>query len=132
MRRKYEQAGRDAVDEMVLIQGPEINLPPFAEQAVEYVCKAEPFAALFAFCTVHRLPARQKYLREASQHLESEVDETDGCCALHGRWPRCRAYPWRRCQRRDSSQARAMRDFTNDAGMIGHGLIGPVLEQLHL
>lgn len=25
-----------------------------------------------------------------------------------------------------------MRDFTNDAGMIAHGLIGPALKQLHL
>lgn len=29
-------------------------------------------------------------------------------------------------------EARAMQDFVNDAGMIGHALIGPALEQLHL
>lgn len=136
VRRKYEQAGRDAVGEMVLFRGPEINLTPFAEQAVEYVRKAEPLAALFAFCTVHRLPSKQKYLREAAQQLDSEVLMRMMGVAHYADDGRVVA----RTRGVDASaetpaqhvEARAMEDFANDAGMIGHALIGPALEQLHL
>jgi hypothetical protein len=134
--RKYEQAGRDAVGEMVLFRGPEINLTPFAEQAVEYVRKAEPLAALFAFCTLHRLPSKRKYLSEAAQHLDDEILMRMMGVAHYAEDGRVVA----RTRGVDAGaeipaqhiEARAMQDFANDAGMIGHALIGPALEQLHL
>lgn len=54
VRRKYGQAGRDAVGEMVLFQGPEINLtPPLPSKPSSMFAKPNrlPHCSLSARCT---------------------------------------------------------------------------------
>jgi len=52
VRRKYEQAGRDAVGEMVLFQGPEINMTPLRSRPSSMFAKPNllPHCSPFAQC----------------------------------------------------------------------------------
>jgi hypothetical protein len=136
VRRKHERAGRDMVGEMVLIRDPEEDLTRLAEHAVEHVRKADPRAALFAFCTVHRLPSRQKYLRDAAEDIDGGVlmrlmgvahVAEDG--RVVARTPGIAAGA---AASAEHIEARAMQEFAGDAARIGLAMIGPALEQLQL
>jgi hypothetical protein len=136
VRHKYDQAGGDAIGEMIVIHGPETDLTGLAEAAAERVRHADPLVALFAFCSLMRLPSKAEHMRGAGAFLNDAVlmrmmggatlaedgrvvARDAGSGAADGPTP-------------EQVTARAMLDVADHAGKMAVGMIRPALDQLHL
>jgi hypothetical protein len=135
VRHKYDQAGRDAIGEMVMISGPMVDLTDVAESAAERVRHLDPLVALFAFCSLQRLPVKAEYMRGAAASLDSAVLmrmmggatlAEDGRVVARdaGSGTGDAATP-------QQVETRAMLDFADHAGKTAVGMIAPALDQLH-
>jgi hypothetical protein len=134
VRRKYEQAGRDAIGEMVIISGPMVDLTDAAEAAVERVRQPDPLRALFALCALQRLPAKADYMRDAEAFLNDAVLmrmmggatlAEDGRVVARDAGSGAGGAPTP-----EQVEARAMLDFADHAGKMAAGMIAPAIDQL--
>lgn len=136
VRHKYDQAGRDAIGDMVMVRGAEIDLTDAAEAAAERVRHADPLVALFALCSLQRLPAKVDCMRSAEAFLNDAVLmrmmggatlAEDGRVVARDAGSGAGETP-----RPEQVEARAMLDFADQAGKMAAGMIAPALDQLHL
>ncbi|WP_371765491.1 DUF4209 domain-containing protein [Massilia sp.] len=136
VRLKYEKAGSDAVGEMVMICEREEDLTDFMEAAVERVRKPDPLSALFAFCSLQRLPSTATYLRGAEAFVNESIlmwMMGGATLAQDGRVvSRVAGAAAGAAAPAEQVEERAMLDFVNHAGKIGAAMIEPALDQLHL
>jgi hypothetical protein len=135
VRHKYNQAGGDAIGEMFIFRGPEIDLTDAAEAAVERVRQPDLLVALFALCSLQRLPAKADYMRGAEAFLNDAVLMRmmgGATLAEDGRVvARDLGSGAGNAPTPEQIEARAMLDFADYAGKTAAGMIAPALDQLH-
>ena len=135
VRHKYNQAGGDAIGEMFIFRSPEIDLTDAAEAAVERVRQPDPLVALFALCSLQRLPAKADYMRGAEAFLNDAVLMRmmgGATLAEDGRVvARDAGSGAGNAPTPEQIEARAMLDFADYAGKMAAGMIAPALDQLH-
>jgi hypothetical protein len=73
LRAKLAAAGRLALGELRVYQGPAIDLTEFTRHAVTRVQGKTPINALMAFCTLHPFPNRQSLYEQAAQLVKQSL-----------------------------------------------------------
>lgn len=136
LRGKLASAGRLALGEMHVIQGPTIDLTQFMQRAVQRVQGKTPINALLAFCTLHPFPRRDVLFEQAQALVaQSLVGRIFGgvTFAADGRAIARRAGA-------DSDPAaeaalvfaRATKACCEIAAMTAYGMVQPALEAMQL
>lgn len=136
LRGKLATAGRLALGEMRVIQGPRIDLTDAVREAVRRVQGKTPMNALLAFCTLHPFPKREALFEQARELVAgSLIGRLFGGVTLAG--------DGRAVARRsgiDSGAAaeagqvesRAINACCEIAAMTAYGMIRPALEAMQL
>lgn len=136
LRAKLASAGRLALGEMRVIQGPAIDLTEFVQEAVRRVQGKDPFNALLAFCTLHPFPNRDALYQQARELVaQSLIGRLFGGVTFAG--------DGRAIARRDGADngevaeaaqiaAHAIKTCIDITAMTAYGMIRPALDAMQL
>lgn len=135
VRLKYEQAGRDAVSEMVAVKMPAFDATDLVHAATVHVQRQDPLQALYAFCELDSTPVKAEHMARAQAALgESFVASLFGGTTLDGDG---RAIVRTSASAPDTAPSEdprvaleAMRDFVRGAEMVARAMIAPALDQI--
>lgn len=136
-RLKYEQAGRDAVGEMVSVKMPAFDATDLVRAAIEHVQQPDALQALYAFCELDPVPVKAEHIARAQAALDASFAGRlfgnttlagDGRTIVRTQPPAPGADPGD-----DPHVAQeAMRDFVRGAEMVARAMLGPALDQIRL
>lgn len=136
LRVELAAAGRLALGEMRVVQGPRIDLTDVVHEAMRRVQGKNPLNALLAFCTLHPFPRREALFQQARELIaQSLVGRLFGGVTFAG--------DGRAVARRSGAdsgtvaeagqvESRAIKACCEIAAMTAYGMIRPALESMQL
>lgn len=136
-RLKYEQAGRDSIDEMVVVSLPAFNATELVRAATKRVQHDDPIQALYAFCELDKTPVKSEHMARAQATLMgsfvarlfgSTTLDSDGRAIVRATAPAHDTTP----DNDPRVDQEAMLDFIRGAEMVASAMISPGLAQIKI
>jgi hypothetical protein len=136
-RLKYEQAGRDVVDEMVAVRMPAFDATDLVRAATEHVQQPDALQALYAFCELDSIPVKAEHMAGAQASLDDSVVvrlfgsttlDSDGRAIVRTQPSAPGAVAGEDLQ----VAQEAMRGFVRGAEMVARAMLAPALDQIRI
>lgn len=136
LRVELAAAGRLALGEMRVVQGPRIDLTNIVGEAVRRVQGKTPLKALIAFCMLHPFPKREELFQEARELVaQSLVGRLFGGVTFAGDGRAVARRPGAdngTAAEAGQIESRAIKSCCEIAAMTAYGMIRPALEAMQL